>query len=76
MSVGDFVMVQLYISQLFRPLANLGGNYRTLTQALTDVQTMAELLAVPLEVVDAPGAADLRTVLEAAPLAARQVRLM
>jgi len=28
MSVGDFVMIQLFITQLFRPLSNLGGNYR------------------------------------------------
>ena len=32
MSVGDFVMVQLYVVQLFLPLANLGGNYRMLMQ--------------------------------------------
>ena len=59
MSVGDFVMVQLYIMQLFRPLANLGGNYRMLMQALTDVEKMAELLHVPVEVRDKSDAADL-----------------
>ena len=31
-SVGDFVMVQLYIVQLFAPLANLGGSYRMFMQ--------------------------------------------
>ena len=25
MSVGELIMVQLYINQLFRPLSNLGG---------------------------------------------------
>ena len=32
-TVGDFVMVQLYIVQLFAPLANLGGSYRMMMQA-------------------------------------------
>lgn len=73
MSVGDFVMVQLYITQLFRPLSNLGGNYRQLTQSLTDVEKMAELLAVPAEVEDLPGAADLRAVVAACPPEQRDV---
>ena len=73
MSVGDFVMIQLYITQLFRPLSNLGGNYRQLTQSLTDVEKMAELLETPVEVVDVPGAADLRAVASACPREQRDV---
>lgn len=61
-SVGDFVMIQLYITQLFRPLSNLGSNYRMLMQALTDVEKMAELLCVEAEVRDKPNAGDLRQV--------------
>lgn len=73
MSVGDFVMIQLYITQLFRPLSNLGGNYRQLTQSLTDVEKMAELLETAVEVVDVPGAADLRAVASTCPREQRDV---
>ena len=61
-TVGDFVMVQLYIVQLFAPLANLGGSYRMMMQAATDVEKMAELLHTPVEIVDRHDAVDLAQV--------------
>ncbi len=73
MSVGDFVMVQLYIAQLFQPLANLGGNYRRLTQALADVEKMQQLFDTPIEVVDKLDAADLREVMRSCPVPQRDV---
>ena len=50
MSVGDFVMIQLFITQLFRPLSNLGGNYRQLMQSMADMEKMIELLRTDVEV--------------------------
>ena len=35
LSPGSFVVVQLYIQQLFQPLSVLGFTYRQLTEALT-----------------------------------------
>ncbi|KAL1519207.1 hypothetical protein AB1Y20_003467 [Prymnesium parvum] len=73
LSVGDFVMVQLYIAQLFVPLANLGSNYRMMVQSLTDVEKMAQLLRLPVQLADTPHAADLRQLVHATPHAARDV---
>ena len=73
-TVGDFVMVQLYIVQLFQPLANLGGSYRMLMQAITDLEKAAELLHVPIEVTDAPDAADLASIIAQTPSDHRDVR--
>ena len=73
-TVGDFVMVQLYIVQLFAPLANLGGSYRMMMQAATDVEKMAELLHTPVEIVDRHDALDLAQVVRDAPPEARDVR--
>ena len=42
--VGYAAQVQMYIAQLFCPLSNLGVNYRTLTQAMADLEAMALLL--------------------------------
>eukprot|EP00966_Prymnesium_polylepis_P085552 1980598-Prymnesium_polylepis.1 len=66
-------MIQLYIQQLFRPLSNLGGNYRQLMQSMADVEKMADLFRTPVEVQDKPNAADLRTLVAAHPPAARDV---
>ncbi|WP_240790038.1 ABC transporter ATP-binding protein/permease [Roseomonas sp. HF4] len=56
MSVGDLVMVNTYLIQLYLPLNILGFAYREIKQGLTDMEQMFTLLAVPAEVRDAPGA--------------------
>ena len=58
-SVGDVVVVNTLLAQLFRPLDLLGMVYRTIRQGLIDMDAMFALIDTPAEVVDAPGAPDL-----------------
>ena len=59
-SVGDVVVVNTLLAQLFRPLDLLGMVYRTIRQGLIDMDAMFALIDTPAEVVDAPGAPALR----------------
>jgi ATP-binding cassette subfamily B protein len=59
MTVGDFVLVNTYLIQLYMPLNILGFAYREIKQGLTDTDAMFHLLAEPQEVADAPDAAPL-----------------
>jgi ATP-binding cassette subfamily B protein len=59
MSIGDLVMVNTYLIQLYQPLNILGFAYREIKQGLTDMEQMFALLDVPAEVRDAPGAVPL-----------------
>jgi ATP-binding cassette, subfamily B, heavy metal transporter len=56
MSVGDFVLVNTYLIQLYIPLNFLGFVYREIKQALTDMESMFRLLDVNADVKDLPGA--------------------
>ncbi len=56
MTVGDFVLVNTYLIQLYMPLNILGFAYREIKQGLTDTDAMFRLLAEPQEVADAPNA--------------------
>jgi ATP-binding cassette subfamily B protein len=58
-SVGDVVVVNTLLAQLFRPLDLLGMVYRTIRQGLIDMDAMFALVDTPAEVVDRPGAPDL-----------------
>ena len=59
MSVGDFVLVNAYMLQLYQPLNVLGVVYRSLKQSLVDYEQMNRLLKTEPEVRDRPGAVPL-----------------
>jgi ATP-binding cassette subfamily B protein len=56
MTVGDFVLVNAYLLQLYTPLSFLGVVYRNIKQSLTDIEQMTTLMAVKPEIEDRPGA--------------------
>jgi ATP-binding cassette subfamily B protein len=56
MTVGDFVLVNSYLVQLYTPLNVLGMVYRNIKQSMTDLEAMFRLLAVKAEVQDQAGA--------------------
>ena len=59
MTIGDLVLVNAFMIQLYIPLNFLGVIYREIKQALADMERMFELAAVNTEVADAPGAPSL-----------------
>ncbi|MFL5334103.1 MAG: ABCB family ABC transporter ATP-binding protein/permease [Geminicoccaceae bacterium] len=56
LSVGDIVLVNAFILQLYQPLNFLGVFYRELRQSLTDLENIHGLFALHPEIEDRPGA--------------------
>jgi ATP-binding cassette subfamily B protein len=60
MTVGDVVLVNTFLLQLYAPLNILGVVYREIKQGLTDMEHLSELLDRPPDILDAPDARPLR----------------
>ena len=56
LSVGDVVLVNAFLLQLYQPLNFLGVVYRELRQSLTDLEHIHSLLALRSEIEDRPDA--------------------
>ena len=58
-TVGDFVMVNAMMIQLYQPLNFMGMVYREIKQAIIDIEKMFNVLSRPPEIRDVPGATPL-----------------
>jgi ABC-type transport system involved in Fe-S cluster assembly fused permease/ATPase subunit len=58
-SVGDFVLVNAMMIQLYQPLNFMGTLYRETRQAIVDIEKMFAILSQQPEIADRPGARDL-----------------
>jgi ATP-binding cassette subfamily B protein len=55
-TVGDFVLINAMMIQLYQPLNFMGMVYREIKQAIIDIEKMFEVLAREPEIEDVPGA--------------------
>lgn len=60
MSLGDLVLVNAFLLQLFIPLGFLGVIYRQIRYSLTDMDHLVKLLKLTPEIIDTPGTAELK----------------
>ncbi len=58
-SIGDFVLINATMIQLYQPLNFMGTFYREVRQAVIDIERMFQILNRHPEIDDRPGAADL-----------------
>ncbi|HEX6137320.1 MAG TPA: ABC transporter ATP-binding protein/permease [Casimicrobiaceae bacterium] len=61
MTIGDLVLVNAFMIQLYIPLNFLGVIYRELKQALADMERLFRLVEEHAEIADRPGASALAT---------------
>ncbi len=59
LTLGDFVLINTFMLQLYIPLSFLGNMYRVLKQSITDMDRMFSLLEVDSEIKDIQGASPL-----------------
>jgi ABC-type transport system involved in Fe-S cluster assembly fused permease/ATPase subunit len=59
LTIGDFVLLNTFLMQIYRPLNQIGFVYREIRQGLTDIEEMFKLLDQPPEIMDKAGAPDL-----------------
>jgi ATP-binding cassette, subfamily B, heavy metal transporter len=55
-TIGDFVMINAMMIQLYMPLNFIGSSYREIKQGLIDVEGMFSILGVDADIKDKPGA--------------------
>jgi ABC-type transport system involved in Fe-S cluster assembly fused permease/ATPase subunit len=55
-TVGDFVLINLMMLQLYQPLNFMGMVYRDIKQAIVDIELMFDILQQNPEIQDRPGA--------------------
>jgi ATP-binding cassette, subfamily B, heavy metal transporter len=55
-TIGDFVLINAMMIQLYQPLNFMGMFYREVKQAVIDIEKMFEVLAYDPEIEDKPGA--------------------
>lgn len=56
LTLGDFVLLNTFLMQVYRPLNFIGFVYRELRQGLTDIEAMFKLLDQDPEILDKPDA--------------------
>ncbi len=61
-TVGDFVLINAMMIQLYQPLNFMGMLYREIKQAVTDIENMFAILGRPPEVIDDPAARPLAVI--------------
>ena len=61
MTIGDLVLVNAFLIQLYQPLNFLGVIYREIRQSMADIERMFGLLSVHREIADTPEAVVLRS---------------
>ncbi len=59
-TIGDFVMINALMIQLYMPLNFIGSSYREIKQGLIDVEGMFGILRENAEIADKPNAADFK----------------
>jgi ATP-binding cassette, subfamily B, heavy metal transporter len=60
LTLGDFVLLNTFLMQIYRPLNFIGFVYREIRQGLTDIEEMFKLLDRDPEIKDKPGAEPLK----------------
>ncbi|MES2365011.1 MAG: ABC transporter ATP-binding protein/permease [Pseudomonadota bacterium] len=60
LTIGDLVMINAFLIQMFIPLNFLGVMYREIKQSLTDIERLFKLLHVNREIQDMPEATPLK----------------